>query len=71
VSPKTRNVRDYLSELEKTKGGRNPQVKQGLEIYIDLWKRVIEKGIVGESDTVDDALVRIEKVGGLYKAAED
>jgi hypothetical protein len=65
-----RNVRDYLMELEKTKGGREAQVKEGLEIYIDLWRRAIDKGVVGELDMVDEALEKIEKKGGLYKAAE-
>jgi hypothetical protein len=71
VTAKVRNVKDYLHELEQTKKDRNEQVKEGLEIYIDLWRRVIEKGIVLESDVVDDALAKIEQKGGLYKAAED
>lgn len=71
MNAKVRNVKDYLDELEKTKEGREQQVKEGLEIYIDLWKKVIEKGIIGGSDGVDDALVKLEKAGGLYKAAED
>lgn len=71
MSTKARSVKDYLDELEETKEGREQQVKEGLEIYIGLWKKAIEKGIVGESDGIDDALVKIEKAGGLYKAAED
>jgi len=69
VSTKVRNVKEYLAELEKTKGGRPDQVKEGLEIYIDLWKRAIEGGVVGEADSVDDALKKIDQKGGLYKAA--
>lgn len=71
MTTKLRNVKAYLEELEKTKGDRNEQVRDGLEIYIDLWKRAIERGVVAESDGVADALVKIEKRGGLYKAAED
>lgn len=70
MSAKMKVVRDYISELERTKDGRDPQVKQGLEIYIELWKRAIEKGVVGEGDAVDVALSKIESAGGLYKAVE-
>jgi hypothetical protein len=68
---KVRDVRSYLEELEKTKGDRNEQVKEGLEMYIDLWRKAIERGVIGESDEVDSALVKIEQAGGLYKAAGD
>jgi len=68
---KVRDVRSYLDELEKTKGDRNEQVKEGLEMYIDLWRKAIERGVIGESDEVDSALVKIEQAGGLYKAAGD
>ncbi len=40
-------------------------------MYIDLWKKAIEHGVVGEGDKVDEALAKIESVGGLYKAAGD
>jgi hypothetical protein len=66
-----RNVTDYLQELEKTKGQRTEQVREGLEIYIDLWRKAMEKGIVAGGDSVDEALAKVEKLGGLYKAAED
>jgi hypothetical protein len=52
-----------------TKEGRSEQVKQGLEIYIGLWEKAIERGVVDESDGVDAALAKIEKEGGLYIAA--
>lgn len=68
---KTGNVRSYLDELERTKEVREEQVKEGLEMYIDLWNRAIKRGIIAESDGVDDALAKIEKEGGLYKAAGD
>jgi hypothetical protein len=64
-----KDVRTYLEELEKTKEGRTGQVKEGLEIYIGLWRRAIERGVVAETDGVDDALVKIESEGGLYTAA--
>jgi hypothetical protein len=67
---KRKNVEDYLADLEKTKNDREEQVKEGLEIYIDLWKKTIENGVVRESDLVEEALEKIEEKGGLYKAAE-
>ena len=70
MSPGLRRVSDYLEELERTKKDRDPQVKEGLEIYVELWKKAIEKGVVSGSDEVDDALAKLEKAGGLYQAAE-
>jgi len=64
-----KDVRAYIDELERSKDGRPDQVKDGLEIYIDLWEKAIERGVVEETDRVDDALVKIEKEGGLYAAA--
>jgi hypothetical protein len=64
-----KDVRTYIGELERTKKDRSEQVKEGLEIYISLWEKAIERGVVGETDGVDAALEKIEKEGGLYAAA--
>ena len=40
-------------------------------MYIDLWMRAIERGVIGESDRVDEALTKIDSAGGLYRAAGD
>jgi hypothetical protein len=64
-----KDVRAYIEELEKTKESRSEQVREGLEIYIDLWEKTIERGVVAESDGIDAALAKIEKMGGLYEAA--
>jgi len=69
VTPKVKDVRAYIEELGKTKEGRTDQVKEGLEIYIDLWEKAIERGVVDEKDGVDIALAKIDEVGGLYAAA--
>lgn len=69
MTAKMKDVRDYLKELEETKGERSDQVREGLEIYIDLWRRAIVNGVVAESDPVDRALAKIDEKGGLYKAA--
>jgi hemerythrin-like domain-containing protein len=68
---RVRNVKEYLEELEKGKEDRPDQVREGLEIYVELWRKVVEKGIVSETETVEDALRRIDEEGGLYKAAEE
>jgi hypothetical protein len=69
VTAKSKDVRGYIEELERTKEGRPDQVKEGLEIYINLWEKTIERGVVAETDGVDVALAKIEKEGGLYAAA--
>lgn len=68
---KPKDVQRYLEELEKNKEGRPDQVRDGIEIYIDLWKKAIAKGIVSQSDGIDEALAKLEAIGGLYKAAEE
>jgi hypothetical protein len=51
--------------------GRPEQVKDGLRIYIDLWMKAIEKGVLSSEDDVESALKKLDANGGLYKAAED
>ena len=69
MTARMKDVRTYIDELERTKQDRPEQVKEGLEIYIDLWEKAIERGVVMETDGVDAALAKIEKEGGLYAAA--
>jgi len=69
LTTKARDVRSYIHELQRSKDGRPEQVKEGLEIYIDLWNKAIERGVVEETDGVESALEKIEKEGGLYAAA--
>ena len=64
-------MKDYIGELESTKNDRPQQVKEGLEIYVDLWKRAIQRGVISEDDSVNDALAKLEEHGGLYKVAGD
>ena len=70
MKPKARIVGDYLDELERSKGERPDQVREGLEVYIGLWRKAIENGVVSTSDDVELALEKIEGKGGLYRAAE-
>jgi len=69
LTARVKDVRTYIDELQRTKEDRPEQVKEGLEIFIDLWEKAIERGIIEESDGVDAALAKIEKIGGLYVAA--
>ena len=69
MTARMKDVRSYIDELERTKGERPAQVREGLEIYIDLWEKAIDRGVVEETDGVDAALSKIEKEGGLYAAA--
>ena len=71
MATKVKTLKDYLSELAKTKKGKPEQVSEALEIYLDLWKRAIARGIVQPSDEVAAALLKIEECGGLYRAAGD
>ncbi len=66
-----KTVHDYLRELRESRKGKPSQVQDALDIYVELWKKVIEKEVVTEGDDIDAALSKIDKVGGLYKAAED
>ncbi|MDA4127964.1 MAG: hypothetical protein OK422_00630 [Thaumarchaeota archaeon] len=67
---KAKNVDEYLRDLEEAKKEKPEQVKEALELYIDLWRKTIEKGIIEDTDEIDVALSKIDKEGGLYKAAE-
>ena len=62
-------VREYLEQLKETRKGKPPHVKEALDIYTEMWDRVIKNGTVSEQDEVALALSKIDKAGGLYEAA--
>lgn len=68
---KAKNVENYLKELKESKKEKPQQIKDAIEIYIDLWERAIKKGIVRTEDDVESALTKLDASGGLYKVAED
>jgi hypothetical protein len=70
LAPSLKNVTEYLGELERNKNGKPEQVREGIEIYIGLWERALENGVVLPSDEIGAALAKIEVKGGLYKAAD-
>ncbi|MGH9917648.1 MAG: hypothetical protein ACRD6W_02065 [Nitrososphaerales archaeon] len=63
-------VRQYLDQLKETKKGKPPQIREALEIYVEMWDKVIKNGTVSEDDEVALALSKIDKAGGLYEASE-
>jgi hypothetical protein len=68
---KSRVVSGYLKELRQTKKEKPDQIREALEIYIQLWESVIEKGLIQPDDEIDEALKKIDASGGLYHAAQD
>jgi hypothetical protein len=63
-------VREYLDQLKETKKGKPQQIREALDIYIELWEKTIKKGTVSEGDVIDVALSKIDEAGGLYQAAD-
>ncbi len=71
MSSRVRNVEEYLRELNEAKKEKPVQIREAIEIYIDLWRKTIEKGIVEPTDNIDKALSKIEENGGLYQTSEE
>jgi hypothetical protein len=66
-----KSVKEYLAELQKGSPERPDQVKDAIEIYVDLWKSAVKKRIIEEGDEVSDALRKIDAAGGLYAVAHE
>jgi len=62
-------VREYLSQLKENKKGKPTQIRDAIDIYLDLWARAIEQGTVSDDDEIGEALSKLDKAGGLYGAA--
>jgi len=62
-------VREYLEQLKETRKGKPPQIRDALDIYMEMWDKVIKNGTVSGEDDVALALSKIDKAGGLYEAA--
>lgn len=71
MAAKVRTLGEYLKELEKTKEGKPAQVSEALDVYLELWKKAVEKGLVKPTDEMNEALSKVEQSGGLYRAAGD
>jgi len=66
---RVRTVKEYMDELERSRKEKPDQVKEALEIYLDLWRKAVKKGVVGPSDPIGEALKKVDSAGGLYKSA--
>jgi len=64
------SLKGYLAQLKDTKKGKPSQIKEALEIYIELWEKAIKNGTVSEGDDIDLALAKVDQAGGLYRAAD-
>jgi hypothetical protein len=65
----SKTVGEYLKELRETKKEKPDQVKEALEIYIDLWESAIKNETITRDEDMEEALVKLEAKGGLYQAA--
>ncbi len=63
-------VREYLEQLKEVRKGKPPQIRDALDIYVEMWDKVIENGLVSKDDEVALALTKIDDAGGLYEAAK-
>lgn len=63
------DVREYLRQLRETKKGKPSQIRDSLDIYLELWEDAIKNGAVSEEDEVGMALSKLDKAGGLRQAA--
>lgn len=71
LARKPKVIAEYLEELERNKDGKPDQVRDGIEIYLDLWRKALERGAVLPSDEISAALAKVEEKGGLYKVVKD
>jgi hypothetical protein len=63
------SLSEYLRKLEEGAEERDDQVRDGIELYVGLWKKAVEAGAVSMEDRLDSALEKVERKGGLYEAA--
>lgn len=66
-----KTVEEYLKELRQNRKEKPPEVKEALEVYIELWENAIKNGTVMPDEGIEDALAKVDAKGGLYKAAGD
>jgi hypothetical protein len=69
LSHRTKTVERYLKELRENRKEKPAQVKEALDIYIDLWENAIKNKTVDPDEGIESALTKLEAKGGLYKAA--
>lgn len=65
-----KTVREYLDELEDSRKDKSDQVRDALDIYVDMWRKAIERGVIEPGDEIGAALAKIDELGGLNQVAE-
>ncbi len=70
MSRRAKTVEQYLKELRQNKKDKPTEVREALEIYIDLWKNAIKNKTIDPEEEIETALAKLDAKGGLYKAAE-
>lgn len=66
---RTKTVREYLKELRENKKEKPDQVKEALDIYIDLWESALRNNVVSLDEEIGEAISKLDSKGGLYQAA--
>jgi len=64
-----KTVGEYLKELGENKREKPPEVRQALEVYIELCESALRNGTIEKGEEIDKALAKLEEKGGLYQAA--
>ena len=59
MAAKVESLGEYLKELERNKKGKPEQVSDALEIYLDLWRKALKRGIVKPTDAMAEALAKV------------
>ena len=65
-----KTVEEYLKELGQGRANKPDDVKEALDTYLELWKTAIEKGTIDGDEGIADALLKLDKLGGLYAVAK-
>ena len=65
-----KTVEQYLKELRQNRKEKPAQVKEALDIYIDLWENAIKNRTIDPDESIDSALTKLDAKGGLYKAGD-
>ena len=64
-----KTVQEYLKELRQARTNKPDDVKEALDAYLGLWRDAIENGTVDEDEDIAEALLKLDRQGGLYEIA--
>lgn len=63
-------VETYLKVMKERRDEKPEEIRDAINVYLDLWEKAIQNGVIGRGDEIGAALAKLDKKGGLYKAAE-